>query len=150
MHFRERMGCCQYVEVSSDECHKHNRIRPPSLRSKASKEMHLMEYSKRVDRSCLFLRCILAHSGVEIMSVIRRGIKDGRLQDQALLALSTLSGEKGSTSRRFENFANTLVGFGRAFEVLVGANLLSNFLTLRKKLVPQNLHDILKCVPVHQ
>jgi hypothetical protein len=34
-----------------------------------------------------------------------------------------------------ENFADTLVGLGRALKVLGSANLLANFLTLKNELV---------------
>jgi hypothetical protein len=37
-----------------------------------------------------------------------------------------------------EYFTNTLVGFCGTFEILVGANLLANFLTLRNMLVKSN------------
>jgi hypothetical protein len=52
-----------------------------------------------------------------------------RLQDQALVLLLLLC-QEGSSGGRFENFADTLVGLGRAFEVFVGTNLLAHFLTL--------------------
>jgi hypothetical protein len=47
----------------------------------------------------------------------------------ASLALSGL--QESSTSGSLEDFADTLVGAGRALEVLVGANLLADFLTLQ-------------------
>lgn len=56
---------------------------------------------------------------------------DARSQDQALVLLPLL-GEKCGTCGRFEDFANTFVGLGRTFEVLVCADLLANFLTLWK------------------
>lgn len=37
---------------------------------------------------------------------------------------------EGSTSSSFENLTDTLVGPSRAFQVLIGLNLLPNFLTL--------------------
>jgi hypothetical protein len=52
-----------------------------------------------------------------------------RLQNQALVLLLLLR-QEGSSGGRFEDFADTLVGFGRAFEVFVGTNLLAHFLTL--------------------
>ena len=52
------------------------------------------------------------------------------LQNQALLALAALAGQQGCTGSGFEDFADTLVGLGRALEVFVGTNLLANFLTL--------------------
>jgi hypothetical protein len=52
------------------------------------------------------------------------------LHDQTLLLLLSL-GQESSTSGRFEDLANTIVSFGGAFEVLVGANLLANLLSLR-------------------
>jgi hypothetical protein len=52
-----------------------------------------------------------------------------RLQNQALVLLLLLC-QEGSSGGRFENFADTLVGLGRAFEVFVGTNLLAHFLTL--------------------
>jgi hypothetical protein len=55
-----------------------------------------------------------------------------RLQDQALLALSTLASQKGSAGGRLEDFADAVVGLGRAFEVFVGSNLLANFLALQQ------------------
>jgi len=54
---------------------------------------------------------------------------DARLQNQALVLLLLLR-QEGSSGGRFEDFADTLVGFGRAFEVFVGTNLLAHFLTL--------------------
>ena len=51
------------------------------------------------------------------------------LQNQALVLLLLLC-QEGSSGGRFENFADTLVGLGRAFEVFVGTNLLAYFLTL--------------------
>lgn len=58
-----------------------------------------------------------------------------RLENQATLARLAaslaLSGlQESSTSGSLEDFADTLVGAGRALEVLVGANLLADFLTL--------------------
>jgi len=52
------------------------------------------------------------------------------LQNQALLALSALAGQQGGTGSGLEDFADTLVGLGRALEVFVGTNLLANFLAL--------------------
>lgn len=40
-------------------------------------------------------------------------------------------GKKGGTSSGLEDLTDTLVGPGRAFEVLVRSDLLANFLTLR-------------------
>lgn len=54
------------------------------------------------------------------------------LQDQALLALPTLASQQGGAGGRFEDFTNTLVGFGRAFEVFVGTDLLTHFLALER------------------
>jgi hypothetical protein len=51
------------------------------------------------------------------------------LQDQALVLLLLLR-QEGSSGGRFEDFADTLIGLGRAFEVFVGTNLLAHFLTL--------------------
>lgn len=58
-----------------------------------------------------------------------------RLENQATLArlaasLALDGLQESSTSGSLEDFADTLVGAGRALEVLVGANLLANFLTL--------------------
>lgn len=56
------------------------------------------------------------------------------LQNQAALLLTTLtldSLEKGSPGGGFEDFTDTFVGAGRALQVLVGADLLADFLTLR-------------------
>lgn len=52
------------------------------------------------------------------------------LQNQALLALSTLASEQSSTGGRLEHLTHAVVGLGRALEVLVGTNLLADFLTL--------------------
>ena len=54
---------------------------------------------------------------------------DARLQNQALVLLLLLR-QEGSSGGRFEDFADTLVGLGRTFEVFVGTNLLAHFLTL--------------------
>jgi len=54
----------------------------------------------------------------------------GRLQDQTSVLLATFLLEEGGTGSRFEDFADTFVGLGRAFEILVCADLLANFLTL--------------------
>lgn len=64
------------------------------------------------------------------------------LQDQALLVLLLLGQERGAGSG-FEDFADTFVGLGRALEVLVGADLLADFLTLEYSMlvsVGQSLH----------
>jgi hypothetical protein len=58
-----------------------------------------------------------------------------RLENQATLArlaasLALGGLQESSTSGSLEDFADTLVGAGRALEVLVGANLLADFLTL--------------------
>lgn len=58
-----------------------------------------------------------------------------RLENQAALALLAaslaLDGlQESSTSGSLEDLTNTLVGAGRALEVLVGTNLLADFLTL--------------------
>lgn len=52
------------------------------------------------------------------------------LQNQALLALSTLAGEQSSTGGGLEHLTHAVVGLGRAFEVLVSTDLLANFLAL--------------------
>lgn len=55
----------------------------------------------------------------------------GPLQDQALVLLvAAFSLQQGSASGVLKHLANTLVGLGRAFQVLVGTNLLANLLTL--------------------
>ena len=51
------------------------------------------------------------------------------LQDQALVFLLLL-GQQGGTGGGFEDFANAVVGLGRALEVLVCTNLLADFLAL--------------------
>jgi hypothetical protein len=54
-----------------------------------------------------------------------------RLQDQALCtALLLLSGEESGPGGVFEYFSDTLVGLGRALEVLLGTNLLAHILGL--------------------
>lgn len=53
-----------------------------------------------------------------------------KLHDQALLALAALAGQESSTGSRLEDLTHTVVGLGRAFEILVGTDLLANFLTL--------------------
>ena len=52
------------------------------------------------------------------------------LQDQALLALSTLASQQGGAGGRLKHFADTLIGLGRTLEVFVGTDLLADFLTL--------------------
>lgn len=52
------------------------------------------------------------------------------LQNEALLALAALSSEESSAGGRFKHLTHTVVGLGRAFEILVGADLLADFLTL--------------------
>lgn len=54
-----------------------------------------------------------------------------RLQDLTLLLLLVFLGEQSSTGCVLEDFADTLVGFGRAFEVFVSANLLADILSLQ-------------------
>jgi hypothetical protein len=58
-----------------------------------------------------------------------------RLENQALLVAlaSAASREESSASSVLEHLTNALVGLGRALEVLVGANLLTNLLTLFKQ-----------------
>ena len=51
------------------------------------------------------------------------------LQDQALVLLLLLS-QEGCACGRLENFADAMVGFGRAFEILVSTDLLADFLAL--------------------
>lgn len=58
-----------------------------------------------------------------------------RLENQAALALLAtslaLDGlQESSTGGSLKDFTDTLVGAGRAFEVLVGTDLLADFLTL--------------------
>lgn len=62
---------------------------------------------------------------------------DGRkdktcLQDKALLvaALAAGAGHEGGTSSVLKNLTNTVAGSGRALQVLVGSDLLSNSLSL--------------------
>ncbi len=51
--------------------------------------------------------------------------------DALALGLPTfLLGQQSSTGGVFKDLAHALVGLGRAFEVLVGINLLANFLSL--------------------
>ena len=52
------------------------------------------------------------------------------LKNQAFLTLSAFAGQESSTSSRLKHFTDTLVCLGRAFEVLVGTDLLADFLTL--------------------
>lgn len=54
----------------------------------------------------------------------------GPLQDQALLAFTALSCQQSGTGGTFEDFADSLVGLGRALKVFVGSDLLADFLTL--------------------
>lgn len=55
----------------------------------------------------------------------------GILQDQALLlAAAALLSEKSCTGRVLENLAHTLVGLSGTLEVLVGRDLLADFLSL--------------------
>lgn len=65
----------------------------------------------------------------------RAGALDGRgsLQDRALALLARLALadlEEGSAGSGLEDLTDTLVGAGRALEVLVGTNLLADLLTL--------------------
>lgn len=72
---------------------------------------------------------------VDIISARNNLVKgDGTsLQDSALALLLACLGQKGSAGGSLEDFTDTLVGPGRAFEVLVGADLLADFLTLYDK-----------------
>jgi hypothetical protein len=54
------------------------------------------------------------------------------LQNSALALLLVGLGQEGSPSCSLENLTNTLVGSCGAFEILVGSNLLANFLTLNE------------------
>jgi hypothetical protein len=45
-------------------------------------------------------------------------------------ALAGAAGQKSSAGGVLKHLADTLVGLGRALKVLVGTNLLANFLTL--------------------
>lgn len=66
-----------------------------------------------------------------LCSLASRGLCIGPLQDQALLVLLTASaGQESSARGVLEHFADTLVGPGRALEVLVGTDLLTDLLTL--------------------
>lgn len=57
--------------------------------------------------------------------------KRERLQNSTLFGLaSSVLHHEGSASGMLKDFLDTLVGFGRALEVLLGTNLLSNGLTL--------------------
>ena len=56
----------------------------------------------------------------------------GSLQDLALGFLVYLLGQESSTSGGLEDFADTLIGSSRALQVLVGPDLLANFLTLER------------------
>lgn len=51
------------------------------------------------------------------------------LQDQALVLLLLL-GQESCSRGRLEDLANTMIGFGGAFQVFICANLLAYFLTL--------------------
>lgn len=77
----------------------------------------------------------LKRLSVDIISARNNLVKgDGTsLQDSALALLLACLGQKGSAGSSFENLTNTFVGPGRAFEVLVGADLLADFLTLDDK-----------------
>lgn len=60
-----------------------------------------------------------------------RGYND--LKDQALLvALGALARQEGRARSMLKHLADALVGPGRALEVLVGADLLADFLTLKR------------------
>lgn len=56
------------------------------------------------------------------------------LQDRALFLAAAAAGlgdlQEGSASGSLEDFLDTLICAGRALQVLVGANLLADFLTL--------------------
>ena len=64
-----------------------------------------------------------------MLACIHLGLAD-RLQNQALLALAALAGQKSSTRGRLEHLAHTVIGLGRAFEIFVGTDLLADFLAL--------------------
>lgn len=53
-----------------------------------------------------------------------------RLEDEALLLLGLVARQEGSSCSMLEHLTDTLVGLGRALEVLVGTNLLLNLLTI--------------------
>lgn len=66
--------------------------------------------------------------------VFRSRAQCPHLQDKALVLLAaaaTLARQESSTGGVLEHLADTLVGLGRALEVLVGANLLADLLTLK-------------------
>lgn len=48
-----------------------------------------------------------------------------------LAAAATLARQESSAGGVLEHLADTLIGLGRALEVLVGANLLADLLTLK-------------------
>lgn len=77
----------------------------------------------------------LKRLSVDIISARNNLVKgDGTsLQDSALALLLACLGQKGSAGSSFENLTDTFIGPGRAFEVLVGADLLADFLTLDDK-----------------
>lgn len=60
----------------------------------------------------------------------------GYLEHQALvlLAAAPAAGEQSSARGVLENLADTLVRLGGALEVLVGTDLLADFLTLRNEI----------------
>lgn len=71
-----------------------------------------------------------------------------RLQNQALFALSTLPGEERGSRGRLEHLTDTLVRLGRAFEVLVGSNLLPDLLSLQfgQRMARLGVHSVC-CLP---
>ena len=85
---------------------------------------------KLVDRS------IIPRVGILVYHLIAGLTERWCLQDQALLlAMAFAAGQECSTSRRFEDFAYALVGFGRTLEIFVGADLLLHFLALDRQSV---------------
>lgn len=60
-----------------------------------------------------------------------------RLENQALLLLLASARQKGGAGSVLEDFSDTLTSLGRALEVLVGTDLLTNVLTLLRRFPSQ-------------
>lgn len=75
-------------------------------------------------------KAVVIRDSVEALTAVVSPLQDAALAT-ALLRLSAARHE-GGTGSVLEDLTDTLVGAGRAFEVLVGADLLTDLLTLDK------------------
>jgi len=83
-----------------------------------------------------FLKLILPFARVTVVPQVPEARTNEALEDSALttalasLSLPGFAVRQGRARGMFENFADSLTGLGAAFDVLDGANALSDFLTL--------------------